>query len=59
MTFETHALGSYDGLDAYAIDFSQLTLVYRHRSCKALNRRYPHGVGRIGARDRVRAAASP
>ena len=29
VTFETHALGSHDGLDAYAIDFSQLTLRYQ------------------------------
>jgi hypothetical protein len=23
----------------------------RYRNCKALNRHYPHGVGRLGARD--------
>jgi Excalibur calcium-binding domain len=59
VTFETHALGSYDGLDAYAIDFSQLTLDYKYRNCKALNRRYPQGVGRIGARDRVSGRGKP
>jgi Excalibur calcium-binding domain len=59
VTLETHALGSYDGLDAYATDFSQLTLDYKYRNCKALNRKYPHGVGRIGARDRVRGRVKP
>jgi hypothetical protein len=25
----------------------------KYRNCKALNRRYPHGVGRVGARDKT------
>jgi hypothetical protein len=25
----------------------------KYQNCKALNRRYPHGVGRLGARDRI------
>lgn len=29
VTFETHALGSYEGLDAYALAFSHLTLVHQ------------------------------
>ncbi len=28
-------------------------------NCKALNRVYPHGVGRIGARDRVSGSSEP
>jgi hypothetical protein len=28
-------------------------------NCKALNRVYPHGVGRVGARDRVRGDTPP
>jgi Excalibur calcium-binding domain len=28
-------------------------------NCEALNRVYPHGVGRIGARDRVRGSSDP
>jgi Excalibur calcium-binding domain len=27
----------------------------RYPNCKALNKRYPHGVGRWGARDRTRS----
>jgi hypothetical protein len=28
-------------------------------NCEALNRVYPHGVGRVGARDRVRGSRDP
>jgi hypothetical protein len=32
VTFETHALGSHEGVDSYAIDFSQLTLLHREKT---------------------------
>jgi uncharacterized membrane protein len=28
-------------------------------NCKSLNKRYPHGVGRVGARDHTRSGTNP
>ena len=35
-----------------AIGFSS-TAVPRYANCKSLNAKYPHGVGRVGARDKT------
>ena len=34
-----------------AIDRASASTAFTYRNCRALNRAYPHGVGRYGARD--------
>ncbi|MBA8793819.1 hypothetical protein FHX74_001424 [Friedmanniella endophytica] len=32
---------------------------YRYKNCTALHKKYPHGVGKSGAKDRVRGKTKP
>jgi Excalibur calcium-binding domain len=45
------ALCGFSGLASAAQDAGAI----RYPNCKALNKRYPHGVGRWGAHDRTRS----
>jgi excalibur calcium-binding domain-containing protein len=41
------------GFDSVASPGAGTAVPGQYRNCTALNRRYPHGVGRVGARDKT------
>ncbi|HEX2461687.1 MAG TPA: excalibur calcium-binding domain-containing protein [Vicinamibacterales bacterium] len=46
-------------LDSTATPTATATASIKYPNCKTLNKRYPHGVGRVGARDHVRGDTEP
>jgi hypothetical protein len=46
-------------LNSAAAPTTTTTASIKYPNCKTLNKRYPHGVGRVGARDRVRGDTDP